>query len=112
MLIDLVLNKGIVAIADGAFDRLLTDNDAHNYQIMSLTVGADSSLKYIGHEVFLSCASLNAIYLFTDNKITCEANTFNGIALSATLYVNESFYDNYIDDDNYLVFGKDNILGV
>ena len=49
--------------------------------------------------------------MLTDSKVEIENDSFNGIALSAKLYVNEDLLDEYASDDNYLVFGKDNILG-
>ncbi len=108
---ELVLDNTITAIADGAFNRTITDNNATNYQLSQLTVGAESALTYIGKNVFLSCASLNEIYILTESKVNIEENSFNGIALSAVLYVNSSIIDDYKADDNYLVFEEDNILG-
>ena len=109
--VDLVLDNNIVSIADGAFNRNLTDNNASNYQLARLTIGENSNLVYIGNKVFLSCGSLKEISILTDSKVEIENDSFNGIALSAKLYVNEDLLDEYASDDNYLVFGKDNILG-
>lgn len=110
--LELVIDDSIVAIADGAFNRDLTDNNPSNYQLSKLTIGSNSSLKYIGNDVFSSCLSLTNIYILTDSKVEIEATSFNGIGLNAKLFVTNDLLSDYKADENYLVFGEDNILGV
>ena len=109
--VELTLADYVVAIADGAFNKEITDDNASNYQLTKLTVGANSSLKYVGNKVFLSCASLYCIEILTATKVEIESDSFNGIALSATLYVNDLLVDEYRNDVNYDFFGDLFILG-
>ncbi len=107
--VELTLNDNIVAIADGAFNRHITDSNASNYQLNKLIVTENSNLSYIGHEVFFSCANLNTIILLSTNFVEIESDSFDGISLSSKLYVSESLLDVYKANDNYLIFGVDNI---
>ena len=101
----------VVSIADGAFNKGITDSNASNYQLTKLTISENSSLKYIGNKVFLSCSSLHQIVILTATKVEIESDSFNGIALYATLYVNNSLVDEYQNDTSYDFFGDSFILG-
>ena len=108
---NLILLDNIVAIADGAFDRGIADENESNYILSSLYVNASSQLAYIGNKVFLSCSNLNSIHLMNSVKVEIEEDSFDGIALNAKLYVKNSLLTAYTDDSNYAsCFGKENII--
>lgn len=109
---ELTLADNVVAIADGAFNREITDINTSNYQLTKLIIGEASKLEYIGNKVFLSCSSLNAIEILKNTKVEIESDSFNGISLSATLYVNDELLESYKNDSNYDFFGDSFILGV
>ncbi len=108
---EVTLLDSIISIADGAFDRNSTDEVASNYVIKKLTISSTSDLKYIGHEVFLSCSSLASINIMSVNKPMVESDSFSGVALSCKLYVNSSLMDEYLNDKNYNFFDNDSIIG-
>ena len=108
----LKLDDTIVAIADGAFNRGISDENASNYQITELEVGENSNLGYIGNKVFMSCSNLTVIKLLTNEKVIIESDSFNGIALSSKLYVNSTVLDEYKGDILYTnFFDGDSLLG-
>lgn len=107
----LTLNDSIVAIADGAFDRSIVDEDASNYKLAELYINSSSNLKYIGRKVFLSCSSLNSIHIMKNEKVEIEIDSFDGIALNSKLYVYSNALDLYISDVDYCTcFGEENIV--
>ncbi len=108
---EVVLLDSLVAIADGAFDRNATDEVTSNYILKKLTISSTSELKYIGHDVFLSCSSLASISILSASKPLVESDSFNGVALSCKLYVNSALLNEYLNDANYEFFDNDEIIG-
>ncbi len=108
----LKLDDTIVAIADGAFNRDISDENASNYQITELEVSGNAMLTYIGNKVFMSCSNLSVIKLLTNEKVVIESDSFNGIALSSKLYVNAAIINEYKGDTLYAdFFDEDSLLG-
>ncbi len=107
----LTLLDTIVAIADGAFDRTIYDQNSSNYSLSTLYVNSSSNLIYIGSKAFMSCPSLSYINIMKDAKIEIEDDSFDGISQNAKLQVKNSVLNLYKEDANYVdCFGEENIV--
>ena len=94
----LTLRSDITAIAAGAFSGY----GGYASSVEALTIGADSALANFSSGAFDGAFNISEIRIMNETaKIDAEEGAFDGVSLSAALYVPDALLEEYTGDPGY-----------